>query len=145
VKALPFAVLAVAGALLAGAAHARTIDCRTAGPYYCLPGPGGVVKIVCTARDDRVVATDGRDRILCGAGNDVIDARAGADVVFAGSGRDRVTLGRGRDRVSGGGGRDTIRARDRARDVIACGPGVDTVIADRIDVVRRDCERVRRR
>jgi hypothetical protein len=44
----------------------------------------------------------------------------------------------------GGAGADVVRARDAGRDVIACGPGRDRVVADRADRVDRSCERVAR-
>jgi DNA-binding NarL/FixJ family response regulator len=43
------------------------------------------------------------------------------------------------------GGRDVIMVRDGERDVVQCGSERDTVLADRRDVVARDCERVSRR
>lgn len=39
---------------------------------------------------------------------------------------------------------DTIDSRDGARQWISCGPGRDAVLADRIDRVARNCERVLR-
>jgi hypothetical protein len=45
--------------------------------------------------------------------------------------------------VFGGAGNDTIQAKDGARDTIDCGPGKDSVAADKTDVVKR-CESVRR-
>jgi hypothetical protein len=45
----------------------------------------------------------------------------------------------------GGDGNDVIRARDGSFDVVGCGPGRDAVIADRVDLVGVDCERVTRR
>ena len=41
-------------------------------------------------------------------------------------------------------GYDTIFARDGGRDRIRCGPQYDLVFADRVDLVTRDCERVKR-
>jgi hypothetical protein len=38
-----------------------------------------------------------------------------------------------------------IIVRDGERDVVQCGSERDTVLADRKDVVARDCERVSRR
>jgi hypothetical protein len=38
-----------------------------------------------------------------------------------------------------------IPVRDGERDVVRCGSEDDTVVADRKDVVGRDCERVSRR
>jgi hypothetical protein len=53
-----------------------------------------------------------------------------------------VLAERGHDRISPGRGDDIVRAEDRQRDVISCGPGRDTVLADTIDRVARDCELV---
>lgn len=66
---------------------------------------------------------------------DTLRSLAGRDVVIPGPGRDDVVSGRGDD---------VIRARDGERDVLRCGPGHDTALADRFDVVRA-CERVLRR
>jgi Tol biopolymer transport system component len=60
-------------------------------------------------------------------------------------GSDRITGGRGRDRLFGGDGNDAIDARDGTFDVIGCGTGSDSVVADRVDLVGVDCERVTRR
>lgn len=78
-------------------------------------------------------------------GNDRLYGLAGNDRLFGGSGNDRLFGGTGRDLLDGGTGNDVISARDRARDTIRCGRGHDTVTADRIDAVARDCERVTRR
>jgi len=66
--------------------------------------------------------------------------------VLGGSGNDRIdaTGGASEDVVAGGTGNDTIKARDGALDRIACGPGRDRVVADRIDRVARGCEVVKR-
>ena len=48
------------------------------------------------------------------------------------------------DKVSGGPGRDRIGVRGGGRDRVACGTGVDTVVADQSDKVARDCEHIRR-
>jgi len=74
--------------------------------------------------------------------------RSGPFVVDGGTGDDRIVTGSGNDRVTGGGGRDTIRTgagddqidvADGRRDVVFCGPGNDTVKADRFDVLH-GCE-----
>ena len=80
-----------------------------------------------TGRADRLAGGSGPD-LLCGRG-----------------GRDRLRGGPGRDRLFGGAGDDSIEARDRAFDVVGCGPGRDAVLADRRDLVAEDCERVLRR
>jgi RTX calcium-binding nonapeptide repeat (4 copies)/WD40-like Beta Propeller Repeat len=66
---------------------------------------------------------------------DLIDGRGGAD---------RIVGGGGDDRISGGPGDDTIVSKDRYRDSVRCGPGVDRVVADYRDRLARDCEHVRR-
>ena len=68
----------------------------------------------------------------------------GLDVVCGLGGNDTITGGRGRDRLFGEEGNDTIVSRDGVFDVIGCGSGRDTVIADRSDLVGVDCERVER-
>ena len=59
-------------------------------------------------------------------------------------GADLLVGGRGPDRLLAGAGNDVVRARDGVRDRIACGPGRDLVVADRVDRIARDCELVRR-
>ena len=113
--------------------------------------------------NDRVNGERGRDRINGGSSNDVISAgssndraagdqgndrvsgNSGNDTLFGNSGRDRLIGGSGSDRISGGSGNDSVSARDGRRDRINCGAGRDRVVADRRDVVSRNCERVRRR
>ncbi len=56
----------------------------------------------------------------------------------------RIVGGAGRDGLYGGGGGDAIRARDGSFDVVGCGSGRDEVVADRVDLVGVDCERIRR-
>ena len=51
----------------------------------------------------------------------------------------------GRDSISGNSGNDRITSRDSSRDRVNCGRGRDSVVADRRDIVSRNCERVRRR
>jgi len=49
------------------------------------------------------------------------------------------------DRFYGGPGDDLIQPGDvpATKDYVRCGPGTDTVYADKADVVAGDCERVR--
>lgn len=77
--------------------------------------------------------------------NDRIVGTSGPDAIVGGPGADRL-FGRGAsDTVEGGFGADVIRVGDGARDEVDCGPGRDVVIADAIDSVASDCERVVRR
>jgi Ca2+-binding RTX toxin-like protein len=81
---------------------------------------------------------------LCGfSGNDTLIGLAGDDALDGGSGNDTLKPGSGRDLVLGGAGYDTIEARDGERDRIRCGTEDDVVLADRVDRVAADCERVR--
>ena len=96
------------------------------GPNF-LPGTSG---------EDFAEGFGGRDRIYGGAGNDILWGYGGVDRLYGGSGRDELY---------GWAGADRIGARDGERDLVSCGAGRDTVFADRIDTVSRDCERVRRR
>jgi len=69
---------------------------------------------IAVAQPPTIAGTDAADRLRGTASADRIDGKAGAD------------------RIDGRGG----------RDVISCGAGRDSVIAERQDVVRRDCETV---
>jgi hypothetical protein len=66
------------------------------------------------------------------------------DLIEGRGGNDKIVGGGGDDRISGGSGNDAISSRDRFRDTVRCGPGVDSVVADSRDRVARDCERVRK-
>jgi Ca2+-binding RTX toxin-like protein len=109
-----------------------------------------------TSGADRIIVDRGPADVRGGSGNDRLGAQsfAGGVVFSGGVGNDRIAGNRGDDRITGDSGRDTIfgaegrdriNARDGSTDTIACGPGRDTVTADRRDRVRRDCERVSRR
>jgi Tol biopolymer transport system component len=99
-------------------------DCEQPGLFVADAGGSHLKRL--TGRDCRIFGTARADSIVGTPRRDIIDARAG------------------RDHVRAGAGADDVHARDGARDTIACGPGADTVFADRLDVVARDCEDVRR-
>jgi dipeptidyl aminopeptidase/acylaminoacyl peptidase len=84
-------------------------------------------------------------RIRGTSGADRIRPRPTADLVCGFRGRDRIDGGPGQDRLFGGDGGDRILAGDREFDIVGCGSGRDTVLADRRDLVGFDCERVVRR
>ncbi|MFL6005050.1 MAG: Ig-like domain-containing protein [Gaiellaceae bacterium] len=86
--------------------------------------------------------TSGRDVLRGTARRDTLRGLGGNDVLYGLGGNDLLVGGAGRDRFSGGAGNDVLRADDRQRDVVACGPGRDVVYADRFDRIARDCERV---
>ena len=109
----------------------------------CLEGGAGGDVLDGDGGNDRLNGGLGRDRLYGGPGDDVLTGGLGDDYLAGGPGNDTLKPGPGRDRVLGGPGNDTILARDGTRDSIDCGPGLDTVTADRADRLR-GCERVRR-
>ena len=84
--------------------------------------------------------SSGPDLIRGLAGADRIFGYRGNDKLLGGLGNDVLVGGAGRDRIEGGPGNDRINSRDGERDSIACGPGRDTVLKDKLDLVHRDCE-----
>ncbi len=129
------------GATLIGTNASEHLETFQVGAASRLVGRGG---------NDELRGSDGPDRIDGGPGNDTIDAGFGDDVIVGGPGRDAISA----DRAGGECGplwcklpfgNDRIDARDGQRDSISCGPGTDLVLADRVDIVARDCEKVRRR
>ena len=98
-----------------------------------------------TTSADNLRGTPGRDSICGRGGADRIDARGGKDFVDAGAGDDTIIGGAGRDRIDAGVGNDVVLVRDGQRDTVTCGSDRDVVIADRLDRVAADCERIYRR
>jgi Ca2+-binding RTX toxin-like protein len=143
---------------------------RGRGGADCLDGEAGADQVLGGGGSDRLRGGTGRDRLVGGGGGDrILRGEAGADALVGGGGADRLAGGKsgdrlagggkadflsggaGNDRLTGGGGRDRLFGRagnDRIaaaggkRDTIACGSGVDRVVADPRDRVR-GCERVR--
>jgi hypothetical protein len=131
------------------------------GTASCNGVPGTLQPVIRTgsARADKLFGRGGADRLngvggndlLYGfSGNDVLIGGAGRDVMYGGGGSDRISCGEGAgDRAFGEAGADRVSCRDRRptranRDVIDCGPGRDTAVVDRFDIVRH-CEVVVRR
>ena len=108
-------------------------------------GGGSADKLSGNAGRDRLRGGGGPDRVYGDSGNDRLYGDSGKDRVFGGAGRDVLNGGSARDRVYGGRGNDRIGAVDNKRDTINCGKGRDRVVADRVDRVNRNCERVKRR
>lgn len=88
-------------------------------------------------------------RPLCGRTGSSRDNRivggAGAELLCGRGGNDTIIGAAGRDRLFGGDGNDRLLAHDHAFDVVGCGAGRDSVLADRADLVGVDCEQVLRR
>lgn len=99
-------------------------------------------RLVGGARNDTLLGYGGSDCLSGGPGRDGLFGDRGADLLKGGAGEDVLIGGPGRDAVRGGAGDDTVRVADGQRDVVTCGPGHDSVVADRKDVLH-GCEHVR--
>jgi fibronectin-binding autotransporter adhesin len=118
--------LQVTGANAAGSAQALSVISARVAARAPAAAKGKTIRG--NARANRLIGTNFADTIFGGRGNDTINPRQGRDRVFAGAGN------------------DTVNAADGVKDTIDCGTGTrDRVTADRIDVVRKSCERVTRR
>lgn len=115
----------------------------TTGPDEIAAG-GGADTISAGTGHDQVWAGTGDDHANGGDGEDTLLGGAGDDGLAGGRGDDRLFDDSGRDRLNGGPGNDLFSTVDGNVDQIRCGAGRDTVMADRVDRVARDCERVRR-
>ncbi|MBN9099031.1 MAG: hypothetical protein J0I49_13090 [Pseudonocardia sp.] len=120
------------GDVVPGTAVAERIS--TLGGDDVVDGAGG---------DDCILGGDGNDVLRGGTGADEISGGAGNDVIDGGAGDDITTGGAGRDVLTAGAGNDTVNVADGEVDTVDCGAGVDTVVADRTDVLR-NCENVTR-
>jgi Ca2+-binding RTX toxin-like protein len=107
--------------------------------------PTASVTAHATQHADRLIGTRGRDLLSGLGGADTILGLAGNDLLDGGAGNDTLVGGPGRDTLLGRSGNDVLSVRDGQRDRVSCGPGRDRVLADRSDVVARDCEHVVRR
>ena len=110
----------------------------------CLEGGNGDDALDGGAGDDTLTGAAGQDRLAGGSGDDRLTGGAGNDRLAGGAGKDTISPGAGRDSVMAGAGNDTINAADGVRETIDCGPGKDTVRADRRDRLKH-CEKVTRR
>lgn len=75
-------------------------------------------------------------------GRDELRGSAGDEEISSGGGEDEIHGGPGGDILLAGAGDDFVAAADGEQDLVLCGPGADTVSADRADLVSRDCETV---
>ncbi len=107
------------------------------------PAPGATT-VTGTAAAETICGRKASEVLQGRGGNDVIRGGGGNDVLSGGTGPDGLDGGPGQDRFDGGPSDDILLARDHTRDRIVCGHGHDLVLADKRDVVARDCEQVRR-
>ena len=142
------------------------------GPDEIYGGPGDDIDLDGDARIDEIYGGVGNDLELDGdRGNDILHGGSGddggpptseniqrhglrgegdANLVHGGDGADTINAQWAADRggapeeIFGDEGDDTIAADDGVKDVIDCGPGVDTVVShDRELDVLRNCEVIR--
>jgi Ca2+-binding RTX toxin-like protein len=123
------------GLLLNDASISGTVVSTGMEAYDVTTSDGGFADAI----DSR--AYSGRVTFRARAGGDTFLGGPGADVADVGPGNDLVDPGPGSDFVLAGDGDDTISVRDGFGDVVECGPGADTVTADRNDVLS-GCENV---
>jgi RTX calcium-binding nonapeptide repeat (4 copies) len=125
---------------------------RGSGRADALRGTSGSERLVGLGGKDKLYGLGGDDCLRGGAGDDLLDGGAGNDTLTGSDGRDHLVGGTGgdtisggarRDTVSAGAGNDTINAADDVAEAIDCGPGMDTVRADRRDRLKH-CEKVTR-
>lgn len=125
-------------------ASARELDGNQANNVRILSFEALPCTMVALDAGDRLVGTKRADTLCGRAGQDSIFALAGNDTIDAGLGADRAYPGPGRDVVHLRAGADFADTRDGTRDTIDCGGERDLVLADRFDVVHRDCDYVAR-
>ena len=108
-----------------------------------------------TAGNDNIYGSEGPDTLNGLGGNDTIYGRAGTDTIDGGYGADNLEGGIDGDTIEdgpsndvavdtiyGNAGDDDITAANdpSSKDVINCGNGYDTVLADTSDEIDEDCE-----
>jgi Ca2+-binding RTX toxin-like protein len=120
-----------------GATIAAGPGCSAGGSTATCPA-GGIIGITVSASDggDTINNTTPTPSTLSGGDGD--------DALQGGSGNDLLRGNKGVDNHNGGPGDDYIDTRGNAGDVVTCGAGTDTVIADVEDSVGPDCEIVDR-
>jgi dipeptidyl aminopeptidase/acylaminoacyl peptidase len=84
-----------------------------------------------TSGHNVIRGTAGADLIDAGRGNDLVYGLGGNDLLVGGPGHDRLVGGTGRDLFDGGAGNDRLYSRDRARDTLSGGLGIDRAWIDR--------------
>ena len=104
-----------------------------------------------TQGNDTLTGTRQADQIYGLNGNDTLNGRARGDELYGGAGNDTLNGsggnddiygGSGQDNLFGGAGDDFLNSVDRGPDIVDCGDGTDTVVADNDDTVQPTCENV---
>ncbi len=99
-----------------------------------------------TPKADTIHAYGGDDVVWAFSGRDEIHGGNNADTLYGNRYGDKIIGGKGTDHLYGGYGDDRLVGRDLngsgigQRDVLDCGPGYDTFVADFEDRVLDNCE-----
>ena len=129
-----------------------------------LAGKGGNDTLLALAGNDTLLGGPGKDivnggnlarpfggdkTLVGGGGNDAVQGGLGPDNLLAQEGNDFLLGGEfgppaEKDNLSAGAGNDVIDVVNKpaGMDLVSCGGGFDRVLADRVDVVAPDCEKV---
>ena len=108
-----------------------------AGGQRVVMGTKGGDDLTMGSAGDRVFARGGDDTVDGGGGNDRLRGGNGDDDLSGGDGNDRLRGGQGEDHLDGGDGNDYLNGRGDGGDPdeMVCGPGHDTVVLGRNDVI----------
>jgi Ca2+-binding RTX toxin-like protein len=143
----------------AGASEANNLTISLTGADYALADSGAAITAAPACTSFGVTATCSAARIIgitVSAGDSADSIRNttstpstlsggdGNDSLEGGSGNDTLRGNKGVDTHAGGAGDDLIDVRGDRGDVVLCGEGNDTVMADGSDVLDPDCEMVDR-
>lgn len=134
------ALVVVAGGMALAATRQcdSPADCRGTEMADRMFGNDGENLIHSEGGVDVVHGRDGSDTLKGGPGKDELYGQAGDDTIKGGDDGDHISAGSGDDDVDGG---TPGRTNDGDRDVLNCGPGVDTVhFTPGTDVVKSSCE-----
>ena len=105
-------------------------------------GPAVAKILKGTPGDDKLIGSKNGDKLIGRGGDDILRSSEGGDLVIGNGGDDFIKSGKGFDEVRSGKGDDEIHTRDGKPDQIDCGPGEDTVLADKVEEGTFDCEHV---
>jgi Ca2+-binding RTX toxin-like protein len=143
----------------AGPGEVNSLTISLAGADFVLDDPGATItaapacvgmgsSVTCSGTaiiGITVSAGDGADSVTnTTATRSTLSGGDGNDSLAGGSGNDTLRGNKGVDTHAGGAGDDLIDARGDRGDVVSCGDGNDTVLADAADSIALDCETVDR-
>ncbi|HYH58398.1 MAG TPA: thrombospondin type 3 repeat-containing protein [Thermoleophilaceae bacterium] len=107
-------------------------------------GDDGNDKLYGAGGNDSLTGGKGNDKLFGGAGNDKLKGEAGKDTLNGGAGNDRLTGGPSANKYKAGPGNDRIKAKNKKKETVNCGPGKkDRATVDKKDKVK-GCEKVKR-